>query len=203
MKVKKFSNDDAGREEWLGYRLGKITGSRLRDVIVKRGTKQKIGFFKIIAERVALPPTDENRMDRGTRLEDEAIARFEKETGKKVNSDLVMWQRSDYPDIAISPDGSIGKTQAIEVKCLASELHIQAWYNKEIPSDYDEQVIQYFVCNDSLKVLYFVMYDPRMPKDYLCFEVQRKDVQEEVKFHLEYQITMLKEIERVTNELTF
>ena len=203
MKVKKFSNDDAGREEWLGYRLGKITGSRLKDVVVKRGTKQKIGFFKVIAERVALPPTDENRMDRGTRLEDEAIARFEKETGKKVNSDLVMWQRSDYPDIAISPDGFIGKTQAIEVKCLASELHIQAWYNKEIPSDYDEQVIQYFVCNDSLKVLYFVMYDPRLTKDYLCFEVHRKDIQEDVKFHLEYQITMLKEIERVTNELTF
>jgi hypothetical protein len=50
-------------------------------------------------------------MDRGKRLEDEAIERFAKETGKKVNTDLVLWMRDDDENIAVSPDGSIGKTK--------------------------------------------------------------------------------------------
>ena len=204
-KIKKFSDGDLGLEEWLNYRKGKITGTRLKDIVIKRGTKQKAGFFEIIAERVALPPTEENRMDRGHRLEDEATKRFEKETGKKVDSSLIMWQREDYSDIAISPDGMIGKTEALEIKCLNSAKHIEAWYYKKIPSDYDEQVIQYFVVNDSLKTLYFVLYDPRMPKDYLQFQVNRKDkgVEEQIAYLLQYQIDTLAEIEKITSQLTF
>ena len=40
-------------------------------------------------------------MDRGKRLEDYAVERFVKETGKKVNTDLVLWVRDDDENIAI------------------------------------------------------------------------------------------------------
>lgn len=198
MKIIKFDDE----QTWLEARKGKITGTRLKDLIVKRGSKKKIGFYELIAERVALPPNEENVMDRGKRLEEYAIERFEQDTEKKVNKDLVIWQREDNEYIAISPDGYIGKTEAVEVKCLSSARHIEAWLTKEIPSEYEEQVLQYFIVNDSLKKLYFVFYDPRMPKDFFHFTVNKTDVQDKVSEYFELEKEVLKEIEEIENELT-
>jgi len=203
MKVKKFSNDEAGREEWLKTRKGRMTGSIIATVFSKRDGKYLKGFYEIIADRVALPPTDENRMDRGVRLEEEAIARFSKETGKKVNTDLVLCYRDDNENIANSPDGLIGKTEAVEAKCLNSAAHIEAYLTKKIPGEYQGQKLQYFVVNDSLKKLYFVFYDPRMPKDFFYLEVTRKEVEKDVKEYLELEHKMLVEIAEYEKQLTF
>ncbi len=86
MKTLKFEN----QESWLEARKTKITGSRLKDIIVKRGTGQKIGFYELIAERLAIPSDGEDPMERGHRLETEALERFTQETGKEVDGSLVM-----------------------------------------------------------------------------------------------------------------
>jgi predicted phage-related endonuclease len=199
MKIQKFSTE----EQWLEARRGRVTGTRLKDLIVKRGTAKKMGFYELIAERIALPPDGENVMDRGKRLEDEAIERFAKETKKKVNNDLVLWYRDDDENIAVSPDGSIGKTEAVEVKCLSSARHIEAWLTKKIPDEYEYQVLQYFIVNDKLKTLYFVFYDPRMPKDFFYHEVHRKDVQDDVDEYLLLERNVLAEIAEIEAQLTF
>jgi hypothetical protein len=199
MKTLKFDTEEA----WLEARRGRVTGTRLKDLIVKRGTGKKIGFYELIAERIALPPDGENVMDRGKRLEDDAIERFAKETGKKVNTDLVLWYREDDENIAISPDGYIGKTEAVEVKCLSSARHLEAMLTGQIPSDYEFQVLQYFIVNDKLKTLYFVFYDPRMPKDFFYFAVKRADVQERVDTYLELERNVLMEIAEIESQLTF
>lgn len=49
-------------------RLGRITGTRLKDLVVRRGSGYKIGFYEIIAERIAIPASGENVMDRGNGL---------------------------------------------------------------------------------------------------------------------------------------
>jgi predicted phage-related endonuclease len=205
MKISKYEN----REQWLADRRGKVTGSRLKDIIVKRGTKQKIGFYELIAEKLSVMRDGEKPMDRGTRLEEEAIERFCQETNKKVNTDLVIWSRDDNNAIAISPDGYIETaegliTEAVECKCLASSRHIEAWLTKEVPSDYEEQVIQYFIVNDTLTTLYFVFYDPSIPtKDFFYFTVTRTDIQDKVSEYLEYQKRVLAEVDQIVNDLTF
>ncbi|MFN3658157.1 MAG: YqaJ viral recombinase family protein [Pseudolabrys sp.] len=201
------------KEEWLAARRGKITGSRLKDIIVKRGTGKKIGFYELIAERLGIPAdTDENPMDRGTRLEPEAIARFEAETGKKVDTSLVLWMREDSDHIAVSPDGFIetgkGKkkaiTEAVETKCLGSARHIEAYLTQEIPDEYKMQALQYFIVNDKLETLHFVFFDPRLvSKDYFVIPVHRAAVQEEVDSYLEYQHATLAEVEAIVTQLSF
>ncbi len=192
------------REEWLLARRGKITGSRLKDIIVKRGTGYKIGFYELIAEKLGIPADDESAMDRGTRLEAEAIAEFVKETGKKVDTSLVIWTRDDEENIAISPDGFIGKTEAVEAKCLSSARHIEAWLTKQIPDEYEYQKIQYFIVNDKLKTLHFAFYDPRLlAKPFFTIEVNREDVKEEVEQYLAYQKKTIDEVNKIVNELTF
>jgi len=200
MKIQKF--DD--QESWMMARRGKITGSRLKDILVKRGTNKKIGFYELIAERLGIPADGELAMDRGHRLEQEAIDVFTKETGKKVDTSLVIWMREDNEAIAISPDGVIGKTAAVEVKCLSSARHIEAVLTGKIPSDYEEQVTQYFVVNDALKTLYFVFYDPRLlAKPFYMIEVKRDEsMQTEVQAMLDYQRNTLAEVEEIVNKLS-
>ena len=193
------------KEEWLEARRGKFTGSRLKDIIVKRGTDEKIGFYETIAERIAIAPTNENPMERGIRLEDEAIQILCGKSGKEVDTSLVIWERDDNSSIAISPDGFIGETEAVEVKCLSSARHIEAYITKQIPDEYFYQVIQYFIVNDKLEKLYFVMYDPRMPEHLQLhwIEKTREELEEDIAFCLDYQKQKLEKIEQIINELTF
>jgi len=193
------------KEAWLEGRKGKITGSRLKDIVVKRGTGEKIGYYEMIAERIAQPADDENPMDRGTRLEDEAIQMFKDKTGLEVDTSLVIWQRDDNANIAISPDGFIDEENAVEVKCLSSAKHIEAYLTKKIPDEYEYQVLQYFIVNDNLQKLYFVMYDPRMPEHLQLhyFEVERETLQDDIETYKQYQIEKLAKIDEIINQLTF
>lgn len=199
MKTIKFET----KEEWLDARLGKITGSRVKSIIGKRGGFNK-GFYELIAERVALPADEENVMDRGIRLEEEAIKEFEKETGKKVDTSLILWVSDENESIAVSPDGVIGKTQAIEVKCLNSASHIEAFLTNEVPSEYEEQILQYFIVNPKLKTLYFGFYDPRIKaKTFFYFTINRKDKEEEIERYRLLELEVIKKVEEIVLKLTF
>ncbi len=191
-------------EDWLADRNARITGSRVKEIIPKKGDAKKLGYYELIAEGVCIPSEEENPMLRGVRLEDEAMARFAKETGKDVNTDLVMWQREDNPKIAFSPDGSVGETEVIDAKCKDSARHIKAYLTQEVPSEHMDQVIQAFCVNDLLTTFYLVFYDPRIPtKDFFYLTIHRKDVQAKVDEYLNYQRNILVEIEKIIKQLTF
>jgi len=189
----------------MNNRKGKITGTRLKDIVVKRGTGQKIGFYEIIAERLARPESEyESAMERGHELEAEAIENFAKNAEKKVNTDLVFWTRDDNENIAISPDGVIGDTEAVEVKCLSSSRHVEALITQEIPKEHRMQMLQYFIVNEKLDILYFVFYDPRLiVKQMFYITVKREDIEDEIAEYLEYQRNILSMIDEHINELTF
>ena len=170
---------------------------------IKLGGEKGIEFYELLAERIAIPADGENALDRGHRLEEEAIDRFMEETGKKVDKSLQLWIREDNENIAVSPDGQIGKTEACEVKCLKSALHIKAILTEAYPKEYEDQILQYFVVNDKLRKLYFIMYDPRMPRDFIYFTIERKDVQERVEEYLEYERQVLEQIAEAERLLTF
>jgi len=192
------------REEWMEARRGKITGSRLKDIVVKRGTGKKIGFYELIAERLGIPADGENPMDRGTRLEAEAMAEFEKQTGKKLDTSLVIWTRDDNESVALSTDASvIGRPEAVEGKCLASARHIEAFLTQTIPSEYDFQKLQYFIVNDTLEKLHFAFYDPRLlAKPFFIITINRADVQAEITEYLAYQRDVLTEVDDIVNKLS-
>ena len=201
MKTLLFQN----KEDWLEARKGRITGSRLKDIIVKRGTEPKIGFYELIAERLAISPDGENAMDRGVRLEEEAIGRFAEETKKKIDTSLVIWTREDNENIAISPDGFVGEKEAVEAKCLSSAEHIETYLTRKVPSEYEMQAIQYFIVNEKLERLYFSFYDPRMTGklQFFFLEIKREEVSEKIDEYLAYQQKTLEEVYRIVNELTF
>lgn len=201
MQIKKFDNED----EWLSARRTKITGTRLNDIYSVRGTVKK-GFYELIAERLAIDrPAGEDKMARGHELEPEAISMCEKELGKTFNKELVMWERDDNPSIAISPDAYLEDLiEAIEVKCLSSADHIKAVIDNEPPKDYEHQILQYFIVNDALQILHFVMYDPSLTvKQYVRFEIKREDIKDDIKKFLKFEREQLDEVKKIVNKLSF
>lgn len=234
-------------DEWLQWRKGKITGSKLKDIYqtstpakqdildeldalaiehkktwtigvlmdllplesqlkLKDKVSKKLGYYELIAERLTVEheSDDEEPMQRGHTLEQQALNLFEEYTGYKVNGDCGAWVSEDNEHIAISPDGEIDETHAVEVKCLSSAKHLQAFFEQTIPSEYESQVAQYFVVNDKLDQLYFVFYDPRIPAKPLHYiTVDRSEVAGQVAEYKRYQQEVLKEIEAKINQLTF
>lgn len=196
---------EQGSEEWLQWRKGKISGTRVKDLIVKRGDGRKIGFWEIIAERLSVDTSDVvDPIQRGHDLEVEAINNFAEVTDKEVNPDCGVWV-SDFDDsIVASPDGEISDTEAVEVKCLGSARHLQAYFEKKIPTEYEDQTMQYFVVNENLETLYVIFYDPRiaaLPIHWI--EVRREDHAEKIGAYRQYQIDTLKQIDDLINQLTF
>lgn len=201
MIIKQFDTN----EEWLEARRGKITGSRLNDIYSPRGAV-KMGFYELIAEKLALAPDGENVMERGHRLEEEAVMKLEEELGIELNKSLVMWEREDNSSIAISPDAFTDDLSiACEVKCLGSAKHIKAYIEKQIEEvEYRLQAIQYFVVNDKLEKLYFCFYDPRLcVKQFFYLTFERKDIQEDINKYLEFQRKQLEEVDKIVKELSF
>lgn len=198
-------NLEQNTEEWLEWRKGKITGSRLNDIIVKRGNGRKVGFYEVIAERLAVRGDDfESDLERGHALEEHAVRAFEEVTGKKVKRDCGVWVSDENEHIAISPDGEVGKTGAVEVKCLSSARHLQAYFEQVIPTEYEAQVAQYFIVNEKLKELYFVFYDPRIPAKPLHYIlISREEYQEMIDLYRAYEEEALRDIELKVAELTF
>lgn len=209
--MKVYEYIEQGSEEWKELRKGKITGTKLNGILSKRSNDKKIGFYELIAEKIATEPDDENQMDRGTRLETEAKVKAEEVLKKVIHDDVALCVSDDNEGIASSPDflianpvGSENYTEAGEIKCLSSARHLQAYFEKKIPSEYFEQIVQYFIVNDVLERLYFCFYDPRvtiLPFHYIV--VERKEVEENIKYLKELQLETLKEIDKMILELAF
>lgn len=195
----KILNIDQNSDEWKEARKGKITGTKLKDIVVKRGTGEKIGFYQLIADRLAIVDDSEDPMERGHTLEQEAINEFTKLTGKEVTK-AGMWLSDENENIACSPDGVIGDTEAVEVKCLSASKHLEAFFTQQIPDEYEYQALQYFIVNDKLETLYFCFYDPRViVKPFFYIEIKRDNEKvEEIK---KYQLEKLAKVEEFISKL--
>ncbi len=200
MIITTFEND----EDWLSARKGVITGTKPKDIVVLRGNGKKVGFYQLIADNLAIEE-DENPMERGNRLEPEAIAMLSEITGIKFITTKTLMSREDNPKIAYSPDAYTDDLViSVEAKCLKSALHLQAIIENKIPKEYEYQSLQPFVVNDKLKLLFFVFYDPRIASQpFHIIEVRREDVEEEVEFLRAYEEKTLKEVQYWVEKLAW
>lgn len=201
MQVIKFDT----HEEWLSKRDCKITGSKLKDIVVKRGNERKIGFYKLIAERLGYPDDSIDGIDRGHELEAEAIAALSSLVDIDFETDLVMWQSDENPNMAYSPDGyTRDLTITAEAKCLGSARHIKIIVENKIPNDYVEQMIQSFIVNEKQQTHYFVSYDPRItakPAHYIV--THRADVVDQIESLRQYQKQVLADVDSIVEALAF
>jgi len=81
MKTMQILNIEQGTAEWLAARAGVITGTRLKDVMAKKGTKARDELiYELIAEKIAPIPEKykSSAMERGNIVEDVAKEQYYK-----------------------------------------------------------------------------------------------------------------------------
>lgn len=167
-----------GTEEWLQARVGKITASRIADLVAETksgpAASRKNYLAELLVERLTGEPTEQfvsKEMQRGIDLEPDARSLYELETGVGVDQ-VGFIQHPQYEFSGASPDGLIGNDGAIEIKCPNTATHIDTLRSRTVPSRYYLQIQWVLECAGRQWCDY-VSYDPRMRDSRLTLCVQR------------------------------
>jgi len=201
--MKKYNEIIQGSPEWFQKRKGAVSGTVLSAVMGTPKARQE-QMYDTIAERLTVGVDDgdyENPRDRGIRLEDAAIAMFELEKGIPVEKTGYV-EHDENSFIGYSPDGLIGDTEDIEVKCPLGKNYVKAWLKNEVPSEYYWQVVQAFIVNPKLQKRYFVLYHPDIDVHPLhIIEVDRSVLLEDIEKAKTAQEQFLKEVDEQLSKL--
>lgn len=197
-------NCDQGSHEWHQIRIGKITGTRLKKMLAKDNLSL---LDELIAEEETGLTDDDDfvseEMQRGIDLEPLAIQEYSNITGHEVDHPCLI-QSSEWPILMMSPDGYIGTTGAVEIKCPKTKNHIKYIRQGKIPNEYKEQIWCYFMVNPELQWLDFVSYDPRLTKKPIwILHITRDQVQEDVNDALWQLGSFLTKLDNYRNEIFF
>jgi putative phage-type endonuclease len=203
---------EQGTDAWKAQRLGKVTASRVADVAAKTKTGYSTSRANYAAELVcerltgaAAEHYTNAAMAWGTEKEPEARAAYE----LMRDVDVVAAGFVDHPKIHLtgaSPDGYVGDTGLIEIKCPISATHIETLLSGKIPDKYVVQMLWQMACTGRQWCDY-VSYDPRLPAHLQLFikrvhrdEKRIGELEQEVESFLaevDETITKLSKLERL------
>jgi len=169
-----MSNEELiqGSDEWFSARRGKITASRLGDLMKK--TKYGESTYKtrlrteLAIERItgksASSVVMNQAMHDGIEREPEARQLFEAVTGKEV----ALCGSFDHPSIvntSASPDGLLrGENAILEIKCPTAVTHVKNVMADGMDRRYLYQVAWQMACTESTHG-YFASYHPDFPPE--------------------------------------
>lgn len=195
-------------EDWFSIRLGKVTASRIADVVAKTKTGYSASranyMAQLVVERLTGTKADSftnEAMQWGIDKEPEARAAYEAKTGELVEE--VGFIHHPLIEMAgASPDGLVGVDHMLEIKCPSTATHIEYIYERQPPQKYLYQMQWQMACANKYSCD-FVSYDPRMPEHLrlLIVKINRDDaliatLEAEVKkflSELDEKVTALKE----------
>ena len=161
-----------GSDEWFAARVGKITASRLGDIMRKtrygESTYKAKVRLELAIERItgksASSITPNRAMYDGVEREPSARKLFEVITQK----DVALCGSFDHPEIvntSASPDGLLRDENAVlELKCPTHVTHCRNILSDTMPKDYIYQVQWQIACTES-DYAYFASFHPDFPKE--------------------------------------
>ena len=159
---------EQGSPEWFALRAGKVTASRVADILAKTKTGPSASRQNYLIE-LALQRTTgiiqesytNAAMEWGTQTEPQARVAYEVNTNNFVDQVAFV----DHPSIAgfgCSPDGLVSDRGLVEIKCPNSATHWEYFKSKKPPQKYFIQMqAQIAVTNKDW--CDFVSFDPKMP----------------------------------------
>ena len=201
-------SEDQRTPEWHAARLGKVTASRVADVVAKTksgyGASRENYMAQLICERLTQRPTEgfsNAAMAWGTEQEPAARNAYAARAGELVEEIGFI----DHPTIAMagaSPDGIVGDG-LVEIKCPNTATHLDVVLAGKPPTKYVYQMQWQMACTGKAWCD-FVSYDPRLPEhlQMLVVRVMRDDQQilvleSEVKAFLAELDDKVKQLEKV------
>jgi len=161
-------------EEWFAARCGKVTASRVADIIAKTKTGASASrenyLAQLVCERMTSKPAESysnSAMQWGA--DQEPFARAAYEALKDVLVEEMGF--AVHPTIegaGASPDGLVGLFGLVEIKCPNTATHIQTLLDQKVPEKYNVQMQWQMACT-SRQWCDFVSFDPRMDEGLQLF----------------------------------
>jgi len=161
-------------EEWFAARCGKVTASRVADIIAKTKTGYSTSrdnyLAQLVCERMTGKPAESYlnaAMQWGT--DQEPFARAAYEAAKDVLVDELGF--AVHPTIAMagaSPDGLVGEFGLVEIKCPNTATHIDTLLTQIVPTKYITQIQWQLSCTQRQWCDY-CSFDPRMDEGLQLF----------------------------------
>tara|TARA_R110000850_G_scaffold48836_1_gene120766 strand:- start:510 stop:1118 length:609 start_codon:yes stop_codon:yes gene_type:complete len=184
---------DQGTQEWFEARRGKVTASRVADVIAKtksgwgasRGNYEAQLIAEILTGQVA-DSFSNSAMEWGTETEPQARAAYEFANDLTVE-EIGFMIHPKIDQAGASPDGLVGDDGMLEIKCPNTKTHIDTLLNQKVPKKYSTQV-QWQMCCAGRAWTDFMSFDPRLPQHLNTF-IQRVERDDELIAELEASIT--------------
>lgn len=181
-----------GSDAWKAFRCGKVTASRVADIVARTKTGPAASranyLAQLIAERLTGAPAEtytNAAMQHGVDTEPEARAAYEFYQGVTVEQ-VAFVPHPKIDQAGASPDGLVGDDGLVEIKCPNTATHLETLLGQAVPAKYIDQMQFQMACTGR-KWCDFVSYDPRMPEHMRLFvrRVQRDDARIN---HLETEI---------------
>lgn len=158
-------------DAWKALRLGKVTASKVAGIVarVKGGgyaASRRNYMAQLVCERLTGKPTEgysDAAMQWGTDQEPFARDAYSARTGELV-TEVAFVQHPRIAMAGASPDGLVGTSGNLEIKCPQTATHIEYLLNREPPQEYFYQMQWQMACcmTDWCD---WVSYDPRMPEN--------------------------------------
>lgn len=171
-------NDLQRTDEWYAARAGKITASRIADMMAKTkagwGASRAAYAAELIAERLTGQPVDgftSAAMQWGIDTEPQALAAYSFLTDCAVDP-VGFVPHPDFDMGGASPDGLVGADGLVEVKCPNSKTHIEYFEAGNPPRKYLLQMQWQMACTERAWCD-FVSFDPRIGEPLLQTFVTR------------------------------
>lgn len=163
-----------GSDAWKRLRLGRVTASRVADLLAKTktgyGASRANYMAQLIAERLTDTPAETYQnaaMIHGTETEPEARAAYEFYQGVTVK-EVAFVPHPKIDQAGCSPDGLVGDDGLVEIKCPNTATHLDTLLGQAVPAKYEAQMQFQMACTGR-KWTDFVSYDPRMPENMRLF----------------------------------
>ena len=161
-------------DEWFKERLGKVTASRVADVIAKTKSGYSASRANYMAELVCERLTGlrgESYQSAAILwgVEQEAHAR----TAYEAKTGVLVVETGFIPHGTIamsgaSPDGLVNDDGLVEIKCPITATHLDTLLFEAVPSKYYHQIQWQMACTGR-QWCDFVSYDPRLPENMQLF----------------------------------
>ncbi|OAF05432.1 exonuclease [Bradyrhizobium centrolobii] len=166
-----------GSAEWKALRCGKVTASRVADIVARTKTGPAASranyLAQLIAERLTGTPAEtytNAAMQHGVDTEPEARAAYEFYQGATVEQ-VAFVPHPKIDQAGASPDGLVAGDGLVEIKCPNTATHLETLLGQAVPAKYVDQMQFQMACTGR-KWCDFVSYDPRMP-EYMRLFVKR------------------------------
>ena len=157
-----------GSPEWRALRVGRVTASRVADIIAKTKSGPSASranyLAELIAERLTGVPAESysnGAMQWGTATEPAAREAYAMEVLAAIE-EVAFVGHPNIPMAGCSPDGLIGKDGLFEIKCPNTATHIETLLGQSVPAKYITQM-QFQMSCTGRAWCDFVSFDPRLP----------------------------------------